>query len=444
MKFDVTDIDGARRKMEVVIPSAEVNERVEKSFREVGKTAKLKGFRPGKVPRNLLEKFFGPRVRSLVAEDLVKEFINKALDEAKIQPVAPPLVEPGEIKKGEDFSFVAQIEILPKIENVNFEGIEVEVPSTDVTDEDVEQNLEQLRQGAAQLKKPDPVRPVAMGDHVIVDFDARNDDGPVGSEKNVGVEIGSGTMPSEFEEGLVGSSEGDKKTLTVKYAEDAQTPMAGKTVIFNVEIKDIKLKIVPDLDDEFAKDVGRENLSDLKSNLKERICDRKEVESKEKARREIMSRLREKTPIDLPPSLVDAQRRITIEETKRQFEAMKIPFREEQFGEKFLETSRERVHDDILLDAIADAESIEVTEETVDARIEEWAKEAGHDPVKLKAALKAENRIEQIKSSLRAEKTVDFLMSAVTIKYVDQVNSTADTDTTESSEQEEPSERGEP
>jgi len=442
LKFEITEIDGARKKMELVVPSKEVDSRVEESFRKAGKSASLKGFRPGKVPRNLLEKFYGSQVRAVVAEELVKEFIGKALDETGIQPVAPPLVDPGEIKKGEDFSFTAEIEVLPKIEKVNYDGIEIEVPSAEVTDEDVDQGLENLRLGAGELKKPEPVRPVKSGDYVIIDLDAKTEEKSVGSEKDMGVEVGSGMMPAEFEEGLVGLNEGDQKTMTVKYAEDVQSPLAGETVTFDVVVRDIKERVVPDLDDEFAKDMGKENLSELKDHLKGRLCERKESESREKTRREMLKLLREKNPIDLPPTLVDNQRQVIVEETKQRFDSMKIPFREDQFGEEFNITARERVHDDVLVNAIADAENIRISDEEVEAKIGEWAREVGQDPAKLKATLSADDRLEQVKYKLREDKTVDFLMSAATIKCIERENQTPDTDTPESSKKKKSSKRG--
>jgi len=419
VKYQLTEINSARKKMKVTVPSDVVDEKLEHSLREVGKKARLKGFRPGKVPSELLEKYYGPHVREQLGRDLVKEYIGKALEEAGIAPIVPPLVEPGRVKKGEEFTFTAEIEILPKIESIDIDGIEVEAPSPKVTEEDIRDSLERLRQGQAQLKTPEPPRPVKNGDYVTVDFEASTDEKDLGSEKDVGVEVGSGMMPEQFEQALIGLNVGDKKTVAVKYDDDAQSSLAGKSVTFNIEVKDIKEREVPELDDEFAKDMNKENLQELKEHLKSALAKRKQAETKRVARREIMKRLREKNPVDIPPTLVERQKEMLLEDTRRRFESMKLKFDEAHFGDEFRETAAEQVHEDILLNAIADLNNIEVTEEELDKKISEWAAEAGQDPVKLKSALRSEGRDQQVMYRLREDKTVDFLLSSVTIKYTD-------------------------
>ncbi len=437
MKYQVTEIDSARKKMEVTVPSDVVNERMSRSFREVGKKASLKGFRPGKVPQELLEKYYGPYVKEQLGQDLVKEYINKALGEAGIVPVVPPLVEPGRLKKGEDFTFTAEVEILPKIENIDMENIEAEAPSPKATENDVNESLEKLREGQAELKTLESPRPVQDGDYVLVDFEASSEGQSLGTEREVGVEVGSGMMPEEFEQALVGMNVGDTKTVTVGYDENAQPSIAGKNVTFDIEVKDIKEREVPELDDEFAKDMGKENLEDLKKHLKETLAERKGAETRRVARREILKQLRERNPVDIPPTLVEQQKKMLLDDTKQRFESMKLNFDENQFGDEFQETAKERVHEDILLNAIADLHNIEVSDEDIDAKISEWAAEAGQDPEKLKSALNSEDRGQEVRYRVREEKTVDFLLSSVTLKYVDEEDKRAESEPeSESSEAE--------
>jgi len=444
LKVEINDINTARKKIEIVVPSEEVNQRIKQAFKEVSKTAKLDGFRKGKIPRNILEKHFGAYVREHASHEMVKEFINKALDDAKIHPVVPPVVQPGQVKKDQEFAFTAEIEILPPIEKVDYEGISVEVPFAEVTEEAVDFGLENMRMRFATLKKPDPARPAQKGDYVRVDYDARGDKGPAGGEKNVAVEIGRNIMPPEFEDGLVGMSEGETKTITVKFPKQEEKDSGEKEVItFEIAMKEIKEKILPNLDDEFAKDVGMQNLAEVRDHLKQKIIERAETEKKENARRQIMKKVREKNPIDLPPTLVEEQRKLIIEEAKQRFAQMKIPFREDQFSEEFLGTAREQVHDDILLQVVADSQSIKAGDEDVDKYIEDWAREMGQSTDKLKAALKSENRMESVKYRLRREKTLDFLQSAVTINYVNKKDSEADKNAQGTASEETKPKRGE-
>jgi len=450
LKVEISDINTARKKIEIVVPSEEVNSRIEKAFKEVGKSAKLDGFRKGKIPRNILERHFGAYAREHASHEMVKEFINKVLDDAKIHPVVPPVVQPGQVKKDQEFAFTAEIEILPPIEKVDYEGVTVEVPFTEVTEEAVDFGLENMRMRFASLKKPDPARPAQKGDYVRVDYEARGDKGPAGGEKNAAVEIGRNIMPPEFEDGLVGMSEGETKTITVKFPKQGGEKGTGEKeseekeiITFEIVMKEIKEKILPNLDDEFAKDVGMQNLAEVRDHLKKNIVERAGNEKKENARRQIMKKIREKNPIDLPPTLVEEQRKMIIEEAKQRFAQMKIPFREDQFSDEFLETAREQVHDDILLQVVADSQTFKVTDEEVDKYIEDWAGQLGQSADKLKAALKAENRMESIKYRLRREKTLDFLLSAATINYVNKKDSEADKNAQDTASEESKSKRGE-
>lgn len=431
MKFEVTDINSVKKNITVTVPSEEVNAKLAENLAEVSKTASIKGFRAGKIPPHMIEKLFGSSVRKHTAQELVKEYITKALDEAGISPVVPPLVDPGDAKKDADFVFTAELELLPPIEKVNMDGIEIEVPKAEAAEEEIEHSIENLRMGAATVKMPDSVRPVQTGDYVLVDFEAKTSDKLLSGQKNVGVEVGSGHMPPEFEDALIGMNAGEKKTITTKYPEGADPSVAGKEITFDVFVKEIKERILPKLDDEFAKDLGRESMTALRDSVKERICKMKEDESKEKTRREIMAKLREKNPIELPPTVVEEQRLAIIRETRERFQKMKLPFKENQFSDEFVNVAKDRVHEDILLNAIADSNNIEITDEELDKEVEGWAVQAQQDAEKLKAALIHEGRIESVRYGLRKDKTLDFLMSSVTIKCVSEEGVKSDANASE-------------
>ena len=281
MRVSVEEIDSIKKKVNVEIPEDQVVREVDSFYGELRKKAKIKGFRPGKVPRNILERHFKDYVRVEVIQKLIQGTYPQALSEAKLNPVSNPLIDPGEIEGGKPFHYTATIEVKPEIKLEGYTGLKIEGRKEGPKDEEVEERLKNLQNLHANLRTVSEPRPIQTGDFVILDYEARMENKPLeeGKATDFTVEVGSGRFIPDFEVKLVGLKPEEDKDIEVYFPEDyGYKKWAGKTLSFHVKIKEIKEKILPPLDDEFAKDLGDySSFEDLKSKLKGEIEKEKEL-----------------------------------------------------------------------------------------------------------------------------------------------------------------------
>lgn len=409
MKFNVQDVSAVKKRIEVIVPADDVTNRIEKKYNEVAGKAKIKGFRPGKAPRKVVEKHYADLVFGQVSMELIEEYSKRALEEAKVSPVGGMSVEPNILESGKDFTFFVEVDVLPEFALQEYKGLTVEIEDVDVTDKEVDEAIEELRKRNTQLKTPDPARPAEKDDVVTMEMKAESKGIPIAHEEDFSVGIGWKMMPEGFEEALIGMKIGDRKAFEVTYPEEEKSPLSGQTVKFDIKVKDIKEKVVPELDDEFAKDVGRENVSDLREYLKSRIKEVKEETRNLKIKDEILRQLREKHPIELPASLVEEKQKVLREELKRELERRNYPYLR-TFEDGLKSRAEQAVHDEIILQKIAEAEKIEVTDEEVEKELRELAERMERDYEKLRDMI-GEKGFEALKARTKREKTLDFLVS---------------------------------
>ena len=270
MKASVEEISAIKRKISVEIPEDQVVKEVDSLYKDLGQKAKIKGFRPGKVPRNILERYFKDYVKAEVIQKLIEESYPKALSETELQPVSPPAIDPGEFEGGKPFQYSAVIEIKPDFKPEGYTGLNIEGKKEEVKDEEVEQRLKALQNLHANLNTISEARPIQTGDYVIVDYEAKVEGKPLEGGKAIDftVEVGSGQFIPTFEEKLIGLRLEEEKEIEVSFPADyGYQKWAGKTISFHVKIKEIKAKILPPLDDEFAKDLGYSSLEELRSQI---------------------------------------------------------------------------------------------------------------------------------------------------------------------------------
>lgn len=409
MKFNVQDVSAVKKRVEITVPADDVTRRIEEKYADVSKRAKIRGFRPGKAPRKVVEKHYADLVLGQVSMELIDEYSKRALQEAQLATVGDMSVEPNALESGKDFTFFVEVDVIPQFTLQEYKGLSVEVEDVAVTEEEVDKAIEELRQRNTQLKSPEPARPATKDDVVTMEMKAESKGVPIAHEEDFSVGIGWKMMPEGFEDALLGMNVGDSKEFEVTYPEDEKSALSGQTVKFNIKVKDIKEKVVPQLDDEFAKDVGRENIADLREYLKERIKEIKEEGRKIKIKDEILRQLREKHPIELPPSLVEKKQNMLREELKRELERRNYPYLR-TFEDGLKTRAEQAVHDEIILQKVAEAEKIEVTDEDADREIRELAQRSGRDYEKLRDMI-GEKGFENLKARLKMEKALDFLVS---------------------------------
>lgn len=403
-------------ELSVQIPADSVKAQVDKAYLNLGKKAHVKGFRPGKAPRDVLSRLFGHQVANDVANMIVNETLPKVLSDKNLTPVNQPSVEAGELvdpKKA--FSYKARFEVQPEIENVKFEGLELFKPKVEVPDSAIDEQLDQLRQRHAALKAPEPARPAKAGDVVTIDFTLSVDGKEVkdGGGQGVQLELGAGQALAEIDAALGGKSVGDKVTAEHTFpAEHPREDFRGNKGVFEITIADLKERVPPTLDDEFAKDIGFETLialrADVHTKLEKAFKDRSETVVAE----QIVTKLNDLNPCDVPPSLVDQQARIMEQEVVMQARRAGQRFTKEQaeaLHAAIVADAEKKVRAGLLMAAIARKNEFKVTDEDLEKGMQELAEETGKNVAKLRVEYREKAKRDILIGMILEDKILDFI-----------------------------------
>lgn len=363
------------RKITVTLPAADVQKELKVAYDKAQKDVKLKGFRRGKVPRSVIEKNFRQQVEGEVAEKLVQDTYFSAIEQEKIDPVVHPEISEPRFKEDGTFSYVAMIDTKPVFELQGYKGLEVEKPVVTVTDEEIQAELESLRQQMAPLRSVTD-RPVANGDVIVVDFQGYQNDKAMKEvhNDNFSVDVGAGRISPEFEAKLIGMRSGEQADHDVEFPPKHLNPvLAGKKVTFKVNVKEIKERVLPELDDEFAKDVSDEyaDLAALKVAIRERLHAQKEDKAEGDLSDRIMLKLLENHSFTVPVRLVRYEVEEMIKATEKSLEQSGLNLESaginrEELAERNRGTAEKRVRGDFILKKIAEVEGIKVTDEDID------------------------------------------------------------------------------
>lgn len=414
--------EGNEGVLTVEVDEKKFDSALDQAFKKVSKDVQVPGFRKGKVPRPIFEQRFGVESLYQNAVDIIlPEAYSEAIDEVEITPVDQPEVDIEQIEKGKPFIFTATVTVKPEVKLGEYKGLEVEDKEASVTDEDVNDELKTLQEKQAELVVKEEGQ-VEEGDTVVIDFEGYLDGEKFegGSAENHSLEVGSQTFIPGFEEQLVGKTAGEDTEVQVTFPEDYQAEdLAGKEATFKVKIHDIKSKEVPELDDEFAKDVDDdvETLDELKEKTKQRLIDEEENEIENQKRETLINQASENSEIDIPEAMVDNEldRMVQEFEQRLQMQGMTMEMytqfsgqTQDDLKEQMKEDAQKRVQTSLTLEAIAETEELEATEEDVDKQLEEMASQYQMEVDQLRQMLGGNTNA--LKGDLKLQKAIDFLL----------------------------------
>ncbi|MBU6080606.1 MULTISPECIES: trigger factor [Allobacillus] len=414
--------EGNEGVLTVEVDEKKFDSALDQAFKKVSKDVQVPGFRKGKVPRPIFEQRFGVESLYQDAVDIIlPEAYSEAIDEVEITPVDQPEVDIEQIEKGKPFIFTATVTVKPEVKLGEYKGLEVEDKEASVTDEDVNDELKTLQEKQAELVVKEEGQ-VEEGDTVVIDFEGYLDGEKFegGSAENHSLEVGSQTFIPGFEEQLVGKTAGEDTEVQVTFPEDYQAEdLAGKEATFKVKIHDIKSKEVPELDDEFAKDVDDdvETLDELKEKTKQRLIDEEENEIENQKRETLINQASENSEIDIPEAMVDNEldRMVQEFEQRLQMQGMTMEMytqfsgqTQDDLKEQMKEDAQKRVQTSLTLEAIAETEELEATEEDVDKQLEEMASQYQMEVDQLRQMLGGNT--DALKGDLKLQKAIDFLL----------------------------------
>src|SRR3984957_20492752 len=412
--------DGVKREISVEIPAADVARETETIVQKYQKVARLPGFRTGHVPASIIKQRFKEDLKSDVVEALVPRYFRKEADRLGLYPVSQPQVTDLHIHDGEPMRFKATFEILPEIVVEGYKELRTEHPEITVTEEEVDAALNNVREQHATFTSVEG-RPLADGDFAQSSMDGKpkEDDGtaqPVHMDE-VLIEIGGKNTVPEFTENLRGANAGDEKEFEVAYPEDTNDKrLAGKTFVYTVKIQAIKQKALPELDDEFAKQLGEfTSLDQVRKQIRENMQAERKHEAERGAKDKLVAELVKRNDFEVPECLVDRQIDLRLERGLRALAAqgMKMEDLKKMDLPRLRAGQRDQAVQDVksslLLERIAELEGIQASDEEVDREIDALAKQSKQTSEAVRARLTEEGGLDRIRMRIRSEKTLDFL-----------------------------------
>ncbi|MGC1964613.1 MAG: trigger factor [Candidatus Sulfotelmatobacter sp.] len=423
-KTEDTKKDSVKREISVEIPAAEVARETEFQIQRYQKSARLPGFRAGHVPASIIKQRFGDGLKNDVAEALIPKYFRREAEKQGLIPVSQPRVTDLHIHDGEPLTFKATFEVLPEIQVEGYKDLRADKPEIAVTDEEVEQALASVREQHATYTTVEG-RALAEGDFAQASMDGKPKDGKDAAEAkanpvhmdDVLIEIGGKNTVPEFTQHLTGASSGDERTFDVSYPEDATDKrLAGKTFVYTVKVNGIKQKSLPELNDDFAKELGEfTSLDQVRKQIRDNMEAEKRHTAEHAAKDKLVADLVKQNDFEVPESLVDRQIDPRLERGLRALAAqgMKMEDLKKMDLPRLRAGQREQaVHDvksSLLLERIADLEKIEVSDEEVNRELEALAKQSKQTSEAVRARLTEDGGLDRIRNRIRSEKTLEFL-----------------------------------
>ncbi len=438
MKTEFIDLSDTQKNLVVEIPSTVVDAEIDKVSRDYSKAARIPGFRPGKVPAKVVRQRFRDQILHDVAHGLIPRAVDEALRERGVEPVDTPDIRDVVVEEGQPLKFTAAFETVPPIEPGDYASLTVQRTQVAVGDEAVEQALSQLRDRTARYE-PVEGRGVEAGDSVLMDLvrtavkpaeeplivvpgqEPPAPETQTDKHDNVTVDIGGAANPPGFDEALVGLSAGEDKSFDVTYPSDySVAELAGTTVRYDVSIKAIRTRVVPELDDELAKDLGEfDSLDALRGRVRADLEHEAAHEAEREMRAELLRQLSARVEFDVPAALLAREIDRRMEEFVRrlieqQIDPTRTNINWEEFRERQKDAAAESVRSALVLDEIARREGITVGDDEVEAEVVRYAERTGRSPAAVRARLEKEGGLSRLYTGLRREKTVSFLVSRAT------------------------------
>jgi trigger factor len=412
-----------RRELDLEIPAEDVTKATERVAKEIARVARVPGFRVGKAPISLIKRRFADDIKGEVLQSLVPERVEKAVAEQKLSPVSQPQVDKLDFNDGQPLKFRAVFEVLPEFELGSYKGLEIEMPAMDVTDEDVTKALEETRERAAAFA-PVEGRTVENGDFAQLKLLGTPEDGgePLQAD-SVLCHVGAEETMEPFTENLRGASIGDHKDFDVDYPADyPDAKLAGKKFHYSVEVTGLKTKKLPELNDEFAKDVSdATTLEELKTKIRESLEHQRDHRQKELQRERVIGALVKLHEFPVPESLVEQQMDVRLERVVRSLAQQGVDPRAVNLDWTTLrgrqqDRATEDVKAELIIDRIASEETIDASEEDVDKELASLAERSGESVTALRARLTKQGALDRMKAKLRSDKTLDWLAQNANVR----------------------------
>lgn len=427
LSVEVREDGGATRWLEVEVPPARTAKSFERAYRGLARSARVRGFRPGKAPLSVLRRLYGSAVAEEVERELVAETLPEALERTGLAPVSEPSVDATVPAEGASFAYRARIEVMPEIPLGDVTGLPAQRPSVVVAESEVDEELETLRQKHAVLVEEPEDTAAQRGHHLTVDFVGRIDGDAFegGSAQDHTVELGSEQWIPGFEDQLVGARAGEDRTVQVQFPDDYGSPvLAGKAAEFAVHVHALRRREVPALDDEFAKDLGDfESLEQVRTRIRETLTTARERHARQELRRSLLDALIERVPVEVPANLVRERLHRRLHSAahdlrERGIRQQLVEHQLAQWEEEWRPAVEREIREEWLLQELARREGFVVDDAELDERIGRVAEEQGVDAARVRKAYREAGVLDALRQQALEEKAFDFLLAAASVEDV--------------------------
>lgn len=420
INIEVEDLSAVKKKLSITVPSVDVKREIDSAYRSLKANAAVAGFRKGAVPKNVLKARYGESVSNDVAARLVENTYIEAMKSRGLTPVETPAfdMDPKNLSENEPFSYSITVEVNPVVKIDGYMGLTLKKEEVKATEQDIEEGLKRLQEANTQFKEVE--RTAGDGDLAVVDFDGSIDGKPVKNAevKDYPIIIGQSTPLPEMDTHIKGLKKGEKTEADIKYPENfSDKKVAGKVAHFNITVKTVKEKVLPALDDEFAKDLEYGSMAELRAKVAEEVQKVKENQAKESLKNEILDKLIDSHPFDVPESLVNRYHTMILNNVKQNMRSGVVDpedrnLKPEELREKYRTEAVRRVKEDIVLDAIVAKEKVEISKEETEAALKNLAESRGVSFDSLMARVQREGSLDVIEDGLKHEKVFDIIIKS--------------------------------
>lgn len=428
IQIETNEVSAVVREIAIEVAGTRVDKAFGRVVNELRKTARVKGFRPGKVPANVVKQMYGEGLAEEIERQLVRETLADAVELAELEPVVEPQIEAEVPSEGKAFRYKARIEIKPEIELPELSALSGERPKVEVGDDELLTELESLRERSTNWVEEDEEVLAENGHQVTIDFVGSIDgvEFEGGSAEGVDLELGSGRMIPGFEDELIGAKSGEERDLNVTFPEDyGNEELSGKAAVFKATVTAIKRKELPELDDDFAKDLGEEfeTLDDVREKIKEGMTAQRQHASDHHLHKSLLDDLVTRTSFEVPPGMVERQLESQLQQFEQQMQG-RVPepdlrARLSQMREEGWDDAKRRVQEGLLLEAVAKSAELEATDEEIDARLDEMAEGQGVDAKLMHDMANAQGWRPAVGAEVVDRKALDHLAEAARLTEID-------------------------
>lgn len=430
MKVTVEDRSSVKKVMHIEIPEEDVTHALDDAYRTLKKTAKVKGFRPGKTPRSVLERLYKKDVHADVIGKLIQEAYVDALKETALKVVGQPVVDPPELDPKGPYQFDMEVEVHPELADIDFTGLTLKKTLYRASDEEIDVQIKMMQKNLAKREPIDEVRPAQEGDFVQLDYEGFKNGKPFDETKkteNFVIKLGDAHIAADFDKGVVGMNPGEEKTIHVTFPDDYfNQKLAGHTVDFQVTLKEIRKEVLPAIDDEMARQLGPfTTMDEVRAKIRENLTQGYDKRSEQELNEQIFSQILEKTPFDVPDSMVEYELEHILADAERSFAYHNKRFEEagisrESLAEKYRDTAEKQVRRQLILGKIIDQEKMELADEDLEKGFEEMAA-SYNQPVDVVKGIygKSGDRLSLFKHALLEKQAIKLILERNEIETVE-------------------------